>query len=84
MLFYMRTTIRMDDDLLEMAKIAAVRSNRTLTSFIEDAVRHQLELERRASTSDRPGLLIFRGTGVRPGIDLDANASVLAAMEEDP
>jgi hypothetical protein len=35
----MRTTIRLDNDLLAEAKQAAIRSGRTLTAVIEDALR---------------------------------------------
>lgn len=72
----------MDDELLEQVKVAAARSGRTLTRFIEDAVRHQLTLERAATASEVPGLLTFAGTGLMPGVDLDSNAAVLAVMDE--
>jgi metal-responsive CopG/Arc/MetJ family transcriptional regulator len=77
----MRTTIRMDEELLERVKVAAARSGRTLTRFIEDAVRHQLALERENGAAEEPGLLVFSGTGVRPGVDLDSNADLLALMD---
>lgn len=71
----------MDEELLERVKVAAAGSGRTLTRFIEDAVRHQLALERENGAVEEPGLLVFSGTGVRPGVDLDSNADLLALMD---
>jgi predicted transcriptional regulator len=38
----MRTTIRIDDQLLKKAKQLAARSGKSLTSIIEDALRESL------------------------------------------
>ena len=77
----MRTTIRMDDDLLEAVKAAAVGSGQTLTRFIEDAVRRQLAIGERVKTTTPPDLPIFSGDGVHPGVDLDSNAALLDLMD---
>jgi predicted transcriptional regulator len=78
----MRTTIRLDDDLLTAAKRLAVETGRTLTSVIEDALR--LSLSRRP-TSGEPvpaKLPVARGGGVlQPGVDLDDSAALLELME---
>jgi hypothetical protein len=78
----MRTTIRMNDDLLREAKQAALDSNRSLTAFLEDAVREVLA--RRRQRRERPPILLptFRGTGLRPGVNLDNSAELLDLMEE--
>ncbi len=76
----MRTTIRMDDDLLEAAKAAAVGAGQTLTRFIEDAVRHQLAVQDHIEHSTVPDLPVFSGDGVQPGVDLDSNAARLDLM----
>lgn len=73
----------MDEELLERVDVAAARSGRTRTRFIEDAVRHQLALEREKVAAEDPGLLVFSGTGVLPGVDLDSNASLFALMDGD-
>jgi len=39
----MRTTLNIDDDLLQAAKIAAVRRRTTLTALLEEALREKLE-----------------------------------------
>lgn len=78
----MRTTVRLDDELLTAAKRHAVETGRTLTAVIEDALRQALA--RRAP--GRPGpsaeLPVARGGGVlQPGVDLDDSASLLELME---
>ena len=77
----MRTTIRLDDDLLTRAKRAAVERGTTLTAVIEDALRRALAPEiapRRKPVS----LPTFRGDGLQPGVDLDDAASLLDVMDE--
>ena len=78
----MRTTIRLDDDLLTAAKRFAVETGRTLTSVIEDALRQSLL---RRPSSEQPAqaeLPIARGGGVlQPGVDLDDSAALLELME---
>ena len=37
----MRTTLNIDDELLEEAKIAAIREGITLTEYIERALKHE-------------------------------------------
>jgi len=77
----MRTTIRLDDDLLRDAKRAAVERGTTLTAVIEDALRRALAP---AGTGRREPftMLTFHGDGLRPGVDLDDTASLLDLMDE--
>jgi hypothetical protein len=77
----MRTTIRLDDDLLAKAKRAAVERGTTLTAVIEDALRRALAPSP-SSRREPFSLPTFRGDGFRPGVDLDDTASVLDVMEE--
>lgn len=78
----MRTTIRLDDDLLLEVKQIAARSDKTLTSVIEDALREMLA--RRRTTEERVPvrLTTVSGGGIQPGVDLDDSAALLALMEE--
>jgi len=77
----MRTTIRLDDDLLARAKRAAVERGTTLTALIEDALRRALAPE--PTRTRRPvSLPTFRGDGLQPGVDLDDTASLLDLMDE--
>ena len=78
----MRTTIRLDTHLLTEAKKLAADSHRSLTGLIEDALR-EVVARRRRPRKRRIALTIVGGRGVRPGIDIDDSASLLAAMERD-
>ena len=78
----MRTTIRLDDELLKQAKRRAAESGSTLTAVIEEALREQLLGNR--SKSEHAGRIRLKTTGkggVQPGIDLDASAPLLDAIE---
>ena len=77
----MRTTIRLDDELLREAKAYAALTDRTLTRLIEDALREALA--RRAATAKHPRieLPVFRGSRLQPGVNLDSNAALLDFME---
>jgi hypothetical protein len=77
----MRTTIRLDDDLLSAAKQHAAKTGRTLTSLFEDALRAFLAVEQRPSTRRRTRLPTFDGGGLQSGVDLDNTADLLDLME---
>lgn len=76
----MRTTIRLDDQLLKEAKRAAAASGRTLTGLIEDAVRETLARRHRGPARRQVTLQTFKGRGLRPGVDLDDSAELLDLM----
>lgn len=75
----MRTTIRLDDELLVEAKALAARTGRTLTRVIEDALRHSLA-QRADPVGGAAPLPTFAGRGIRPGMDLDDSAGLLDVM----
>jgi hypothetical protein len=77
----MRTTVRLDDDLLRQTKAFAARTGRTLTSVIEDALRAALAPPRSRRERPRVTLPTFRGKGLRRGIDLDDTAGLLDVMD---
>jgi len=77
---HMRTTVRLDDSLLEQARAEARRRGETLTSLIEKGLRH--ELTRAAGPRPRVELPVFEPSGLMPGVDLTNNASLLEIMEE--
>jgi len=78
----MRTTIRLDDDLLREAKAYAAANGSSLTAVIEDALRERLA--RRREPPRRVTLPVFRGGGgLQPGVDLDDTASLLDLLEPD-
>lgn len=76
----MRTTVRLDDELLQAVKQHARGSGKTVTSVIEQALRR--ELQRVSSAQQTPSYRVdtFR-SGVRPGVDLDDSAALLDVME---
>jgi hypothetical protein len=76
----MRTTIRLDEDLLRQTKALAARTGRTLTAVIEDALRETLARQRSRQDRSRAVLPTFRGNGPQPGIDLDDTAGLLDIM----
>jgi hypothetical protein len=82
----MRTTIRLDDDLLTEAKERAARQRVTLTAVIEQALRESFSRRQRHSPGRAVKLPTWGKGGLRPGVDLDDSASLLALMErgDDP
>jgi hypothetical protein len=77
----MRTTIRLDDELLASAKRAALERGTTLTAVIEDALRRAL-VSASAERRERFTMRTFHGDGLRPDVDLDDTASLLDLMDE--
>jgi hypothetical protein len=77
-----RTTVRLDDALLERAKREAARRGETLTSLIERGLR--LVLARPQKRRRRPHVEIpvcRAGGGTLPGVDLDDSAALLDIVE---
>ena len=81
MLRCMRTTVRLDDDLLRQAKALAARTGRTLTAVIEDGLREALARHRRRQERPPVTLPTFKGNGLRPGVDLDDTAGLLDILD---
>ncbi|MGE5221609.1 MAG: CopG family ribbon-helix-helix protein [Omnitrophica WOR_2 bacterium] len=77
----MRTTIRIDDELLKKAKQLAARSGKSLTAIIEDALRESLARQELSNPREPVRLVTFKGKGLLPGVDLDDSAALLDVME---
>ena len=79
----MRTTIAVDDTLLDAAKREALEAHVSLASFIEDALRGKLAASETAEREPeyRP-IKTYRGEGLLPGIDLLDSSSLEDAMDE--
>jgi hypothetical protein len=77
----MRTTINVDDQLLMQAKAQAAASGVTLAQLIEDALRESLIRRENVENRERVRMITMKGTGTRPGIDLDNSQSLLEIME---
>jgi hypothetical protein len=79
----MRTTVRLNEQLLAEAKRRAADTGRTLTSILDEALREFLQRQAAAARA-QPRKVILKtvdGTGVRPGVDLDDSSALLDAME---
>jgi hypothetical protein len=77
----MRTTVRLDDDLLREAKRHAAATGRTLTAVIEDALRETLGRRRQQGSRQRIKLRTVGGSGTQPGVDLDDSSALLDLMD---
>ncbi len=78
----MRTTVRLDDALLEHAKQEARRRGETLTALIDQGLRLVLSQSRPRKRRPRVVLPVCRaGGGTLPGVDLNDSASLLDIME---
>jgi len=78
----MRTTIRLDDQLLKSAKQLAQESGKTLTALIEDALRQTLSRTRQQRKRSPLKLTTVGGSGLQPGVDLQNSADLLTIMDE--
>ena len=76
----MRTTVKLDDQLLMNAKFRAAEQGTSLSCVIENALREALL---KPSQNFAPITLITAsGPGLKPGIDLDNSRSLLDIMDD--
>lgn len=79
---HMRTTVRLDDALLERARREAERRGETLTALIERGLRLALASPQRRPERRRVEVPVCReGGGTLPGVDLDDSATLLDIAE---
>lgn len=78
----MRTTVRLDDQLLRDTKRLAAETGRTLTAVIEDALRETLARRRQPLKRERISLPTMSGR-LMPGVNLDDSAALLDLMERE-
>ena len=78
----MRTTIRLDEQLLTEVKQLAVETGRTLTAVVEDALRETLTRRQQMAKRSYVRLTTVGGQGLMPGVDLDSSTSLLDLMED--
>lgn len=79
----MRTTLSIDDGLLEDAKKVAAQTGRSLARFVEDALRESLARSRQQRTAEPTRLHTIGGKGLLPGVDLDDSAALQDVMDAD-
>jgi len=77
----MRTTIRVDDELLIEVKQLAAKHGQSLTSVIEDALRQMLARRKRFEKRTPVRLITVSGNGPQAGVDLDDSASLIELMD---
>lgn len=79
---HMRTTIRLDDALLERAKREAARRGETLTALIERGLRLVIARPQPRPHRSRAEIPVCREAGgTLPGVDLDDSAALLDIVE---
>lgn len=76
----MRTTITIDDHLLDQVRQRAVQLRQTVSQVIEDSVREAL-LRRREDVTEPFRVRAFAGGGQQTGVNLDDNAALLDLMD---
>jgi hypothetical protein len=78
----MRTTVRLEDALINQAKREAERRGETLTSLIEQGLRLILAQSRARRRREPVKLPVSEaGGGVLPGVDLNDSSALLDVME---
>jgi len=76
----MRTTLNIDDQLLDFAKHRAVEEKVPLARVIEGALREFLSKPK--ERSEAVHLVTVTGAGVKLGVDLDRGRSLLEIMDD--
>jgi hypothetical protein len=77
----MRTTLRLDDRLLDEVKAIAAKTGKTIASVIEDALRESLARRRGHARRRRARLPTYKGKGLQPGVDLDDSSALLDVLD---
>jgi hypothetical protein len=79
---HMRTTIRLDDALLEQARQEAARRRQTLTELVEQGLRLVLRESHAPRRRKRVSLPVSKNKGgTLPCVDLSDNSALLDVME---
>ena len=79
--FRMRTTIDINDELLQAVKVHAVETHKTLKTTVEQALRAFLTAHAGVvAAAAPPPVPVFYGQGVQPGVDLTDNATLEELM----
>jgi hypothetical protein len=78
----MRTTVRLDEELLNEVRRYAAEERTTMTAVLEEALREMLARKKQPCNRPRLPLPVCEGGAVRPGVDLNNNAALLDLMDE--
>ncbi len=77
----MRTTLQINDTLLDAVRREAMDRHCSLGDVVDEALRKVLASRSKAAPRSRTALPVFRGNGVQPGVDLDNSGGLLDRME---
>ena len=80
MLECMRTTVRLDPELMAEVRRLALSEQVTLTAILDRALREMLARRRQCAGQERRSMPTFRGRGLQPGVDLDDTSALLDLM----
>ena len=80
MLLHMRTTLRLDDDLMRAVKKRAAETGRTITELVERALRDLLAREQQARRGYKFRWVEVEGD-VQPGVDILDRDALIDRME---
>jgi hypothetical protein len=82
MLRHMRTTVRLDEALLERAKREARRRHTTLTALLEEGLQLALARGRRSAPRAHVSIPVSNTSGgTLPGVELNDSAALLDILE---
>jgi len=76
----MRTTLNLDDQLVNAAKHRAIEDRVPLARVIENALRESLS--KPLATHETVRLITASGTGVKHGVGLDDGGALLNIMDD--
>jgi hypothetical protein len=80
----MRTTLTIQDSILDAAKRCALEKKCTVSAIVEDALRTCLYEHKPSNPAQvAEPWPVYGKTGLRPGVDLLDNANLLDRMEAE-
>jgi hypothetical protein len=79
----MRTTLDLDSQLYKQAKLFAAERQLTLTSVMEDGLRALFQQKRTLKRPKPFKLVVFKGGGPAPGVDLSDNSELADLMDSE-
>jgi hypothetical protein len=83
MLLCMRTTLDLDSQLYRQAKLLAAERQLTLTAVMEDGLRALFQQKQALKTPKPFKLVVFKGGGPAPGVDLSDNSALADLMDSE-